>query len=167
MYVYITYDRYERNEWFSVSRIETNKARAMKSFVNEDLPDFIGYGPDDCHSFQLQRVWMSGKDHKKLCWLIENEGHLNKEQEEELKEILIAIYDEDDTDDRFYDFETIYSTDGCSDNVELIDFYMANYDYEILDGEDEYDTRDRISNLVYNNEELYNEVLKKYIKANY
>ena len=36
MHVYITYDRYEHNEWLAVYTIETNRQRAIKKFKEED-----------------------------------------------------------------------------------------------------------------------------------
>lgn len=166
MNVYITFDRYERNEWFYVYRIETNKARAIKFFKEEDLPNFLGYGPDDCHSFQLMKVIMSKKDYERLCYMVENEGNTEINCDKELEEMLIAIYEQNEND-RFCCYEVLYFTDGCSDNVEIVDFYIANYDCNIVNGEDENDVRDRIADMIYNDNELYNKIMREYIKANY
>ena len=166
MNVYITFDRYERNEWFYVYRIETNKQRAIKHFKETDLLSFLEYGPDDCHSFQLMKVVMSKKDYERLCYMVENEGNDEINCDKELEKMLISIYEENEND-RFSCYEILYSTDGCSDNVEIIDFYMVNYDYDIRDGEDEDSVRDRITDMIYNDSELYNNIMREYIKENY
>ena len=155
MRVYITYDRYEHDEWLSIYTIETNKQRAIKKFKEEDLPSFLGYGPDDCHSFQLQKVEMSKSLYDNLLkW---NESS-DKYDEENLKELLIAIFDEEEE----FEVETLYSTDG-SDNWDLLRFYASinGLDY------DEDDVAEEIQEKLFNNDELYNEVLKKYIALNY
>lgn len=59
MEVYITYDRYEHDEWYDISWIGINKEQAIKQFKEQELPSFLEYGPDDCHSFQLVEVVMS------------------------------------------------------------------------------------------------------------
>lgn len=156
MKVYLTYDRYERNEWLSVHRIETNKARAVKFFKEKDLPDFLAYGPDDCHSFQLQKVEMSKEMYLTLCKWVEAEGS-HSETNYALKNLLISIYEEDGD----FEVETIYSTDGCSDNFELLRFYADMYHLDYDEMEDEIQER------LCNNEELYMKVLKEYIRCNY
>lgn len=162
MNVYITFDRYERDEWYSVYHIETNMMRAIKHFKTVDLIDFLSYGPDDCHSFQLMKLVMPKKEYKRLCWLVDNEGSLSQEDKDELRDLLISIYDES-----IYDAEVLLFTDGCSDNCELIDFYIDTYGIEMEDGEDKYDRHSRVANKIYNDEDLYLEVLKKYIAVYY
>lgn len=160
MFVYITYDRYERDEWYSISHIETNKKRALKHFLDEDLPDFISYGPDDCHSFQLQKVWLSKDEYLKLC-------HINEEgSDEDVKEFLMPIYNEDG-----YDVETIASTDGCSDLYEMMEYYRDNYllhDPNVIELNLDDDELDSLAyENLYNDEELFEAVLKEYIKKYY
>ena len=53
MVVYICYDRYEHDEWINVEYIGTDKDESIRKVKEEILPDFLMYGPDDCHSFQL------------------------------------------------------------------------------------------------------------------
>lgn len=160
MFVYITYDRYERDEWYSISHIETNKKRAIKHFLEEDLPDFISYGPDDCHSFQLQRVQMTKEEYLKLC-------HINEEgTDEDVKEFLMPIYNGND-----YDDEIIFSTDGCSDLYEMMEYYRDNYllhDPNVIELNLDDDELDSLAyENLYNDEELFEAVLKEYIKKYY
>lgn len=153
MNIYIAYDRYERDEWYSVYHIETNRHRAIKHFKEIDLVDFISYGPDDCHSFQLQKVVMTRMQYQKLCELCKRDTY-NKE----FIEFMIGIYDETE-----YEVETISYTDGCSDNFELIEFYCRQIGIEADDEDAIYDAEEKL----FNDEELYMKVLKNYIKIYY
>lgn len=158
--VYITYDRYEHDEWYSVYSIETNKRRAIKQ-CKKDLFDFISYGPDDCHSFQLQRVQMTKEEHKRLCELVNKKDYVefDKGEEGELKKILMDIFDKCNWGDE----DVIIFTDGCSDNVDLIEFYCARHGIS----PDDEDAIDEVENLLNNDTDLYEETLRKYISATY
>lgn len=152
MNVYITYDRYEKDEWYSLYGVETNKRRAIKKFLEEYLPDFLDYGPDDCHSFQLQKVILTAKEYKKLLYLNEHGS------DEEIKEFLMPIFDEDD-----FEVETLFATDGCTDNWEIFKLYCE----EIGVSEDDEDTYDKAQEKFFNDDALYTEYMKKYIKIYY
>ena len=161
MNVYITYDRYEHDEWLSVFNIETNKERAQTHFIEEDLPDFLSYGPDDCHSFQLQRVKMTKEEYHRLCDLVDREGDkdFTDEEAEELRNILINVFENCDWNSE----DTIFQTDGCSDISDLPRFYcMMNG----LDDEDE-DIIQEVEEKIFNDEELFDEVLREYIRISY
>ena len=153
MNIYIAYDRYERDEWYSIYHIETNRLRAIKHFKEVDLVDFISYGPDDCHSFQLQKVVMANKGYRELLDVYKNGS------DEDIKDFMMPIYDEDDE----FEVETIFFTDGCSDNFELIEFYCRRIGIEA----DDYDAIEEAEENLFNDEELYLKILKDYIKCNY
>ena len=162
MNVYITYDRYEHDEWYSVYHIETNKARAIKHFKEVDLIDFLAYGPDDCHSFQLQKVVLTKKEYLELIDLVENDART----EEELKDFLINIYDERD-----YEVETLMSTDGCSDVWDIVKYYAESYTFkqncENYDNCDEDELLNIAQEQLFSNDELFAQIAKEYIKYNY
>jgi len=153
MNVYITYDRYEHNEWFNVYQV-TNRISEVRKDYKKHLMDFIGYGPDDCHSYQIQVLQMTKQEYLCFKYIIEN-----KSDSEEFDKLMEMVYDEcipchyDDTN-------CLLSTDGCSDNVDLIDFWI---EYKGLDEND----RDQIEEDIYNDEDLYYKVLKKYISQTY
>ena len=153
MNIYIAYDRYERDEWYSIYHIETNRLRAIKHFKDVDLVDFISYGPDDCHSFQLQKVVMTSEQYRELLDVYKNGS------DEDIKDFMMPIYDENDE----FDVETIFFTDGCSDNFELIEFYCRRIGIEA----DDYDAIEEAEEKLFNDEELYLKILKDYIKCNY
>lgn len=152
MNVYITYDRYEHDEWYSIYNIETNKQKAIKHFKEVDLVDFLSSGPDDCHSFQLQKVIMSKRQYLKLLHLFE-EG-----TEHNITKFMIPIFDETE-----YEVETIFFTDGCSDNISIVEYYC---DCLGVDKDDE-DEKDAVCERIQEDDNLYNKYLKEYIKFNY
>lgn len=152
MNVYIAYDRYERDEWYALYGVETNKRRAIKKFLEEHLPDFLDYGPDDCHSFQLQKVVLTAREYKELLYLDEHGS------DEDIKEFLMPIYDEDD-----FEVETLYCTDGCTDNWEIFELYCE----EIGVSKDDEDAYNEAQEKFFNDDTLYTEYMKKYIKMYY
>ena len=160
MNVYITYDRYECNEWLSVYHIETNRQRAIKHCKEEDLIDFISYGPDDCHSFQLQKVVMSKEQYKRFCYMVEHEGDPEANPDEELKKMLISIFDEDAQ----WESEIIIQTDGCSDAFEVAKFYCEKNGIDI---EDEEYIEDDVCEMLFDDDELFEQYLREYIKIYY
>lgn len=162
MNVYITYDRYENDEWYSIEHIETNKQRAIKHFKEVDLPDFLAYGPDDCHSFQLQRVEMTKKQYDTFMkWIEEGQSLENYgTKSSELFEFMVDLFDGTGV---VGDTSVLFSTDGCSDNFELIEFYCQHLGIDA----DDYDARYEIEEKLFNDEELYTEILKQYIAMYY
>ena len=150
MKVFITYDRYEHDEWYSVYHIDTDEQSAIEHFIEKDLPSFLSYGPDDCHSFVLQEVNMTKKKFELLCKLNETSN-----KENELKEMLMEIYDSGEG--------VLYFTDGCSDIQEIIRLYCED---NFIDPED-CDTYNNACEMLFNNEECWNEYMNKYIENTY
>ena len=81
MDVYLTYDRYEHNEWFYVYHIGTDYDNTYKSLIEENLFSFISCGPDDCHSFQMVKISISRNTYYKLRkWV--NADELDREEQD-------------------------------------------------------------------------------------
>ena len=162
MNAYITYDRYERDEWYSIYNIETNRQRAIKHFREVDLPDFLAYGPDDCHSFQLQRVEMTKKQYDTFMkWIEEGQSLENYgTKSSELFEFMVDLFDGTGVAG---DTSVLFSTDGCSDNFELIEFYCQSIGIEADDDDAIADAEREL----LNDDELYNKILKEYIAMYY
>ena len=53
MRVYLTYFRYDRGEYYSIYNLDTSLQRSVKSWKENDLPNFLGYGPDDVSQLYL------------------------------------------------------------------------------------------------------------------
>ncbi len=154
MKVYITYDRYEHDEWFNIYQITTKMSEVRKEY-KKNLIDFISYGPDDCHSYQIQIVDLTKEEYELLKSHVDN----TIDDDDEFMELMIKIYDECRWC-HYPDSNCLISTDGCSDNVDMVDFWI---EYKGLDEDD----RDQIEEDIYNDENLYQKVLKKYINNTY
>ena len=165
MKVYIIYDRYEHNEWFNVSHVGTDRQESYNKCIEEDLPDFLCYGPDDCHCFQLVGVEMKKSQFKKLLdWMEQYKGSCDGS--------------EDDTE--FYDFmcdlyggfeeysevvENLVHTDGCSDFYEIVRYYcqMKGLEPEDVDDDVEYELQCELCE----DDDLFRTVTKEYIRSTY
>ena len=160
MKVYITYDRYENNEWFSVDTIETSLVRSLKKFREKDLPNFISYGPDDCHSYQIQKVEMTKKEYEQLLeW--DKDPNQTLDSSSDYYNFMCDIYDRVGCVE--YEDDIIRCTDGCSDIFELPHFYG------LMSHQDTSDEKvyNRIMDRLLDNEEFFDETLKEYIRCNY
>ncbi len=164
MKVYITYDRYEHNEWFSVDTIETSLKRSYKKFKEEDLPSFLEYGPDDCHMYQLQRVDMTKKEYEQLLsWMSDPTQSLEDygDNSSDFYKFMCSIYDRSGCVDCE---DVICSTDGCSDFYEIIKFYGM---MKGIDPEDFEDFEDELQEELCSDDDLCHRVVLEYVKRNY
>lgn len=164
MKVYITYDRYERDEWYNVDNIDTSLTRSLKKFIENDLPSFLKYGPDDCHSYVLQRVDMTKKEYEQLLsWMNDPTQTLEDcgSESSDFYNFMCEIFDR--TGNSKYKDDIIRSTDGCSDIVELPHFYGLMSHQDTSD-EDVYD---EIMERLCNDDDFCNMVIKEYIRCNY
>ena len=158
MKVYITYDRYERDEWFNIYNISTRKTESIKHCREVDLYDFMSQGPDDCHSFQLQVVDMTKEEFKLfLGWYTENQSLENygKESSNLFKKMVEIFDDSNDT--------CLIYTDGCSDYYDMIHYYGRKKGLDTSDDDIFYDLEEELMN----DEELQEKILKEYIKNTY
>lgn len=166
MKVYITYDRYERNEWFCVYHIGTDMDDAIKHCKEKDLVDFISYGPDDCHSFQLQEVKMTKKQYQQLLeW--DNDDMMSLEDSDSpYYQFMCDVYENVGYLD--YDHEILISTDGCSDFYEIVTYYGVFYKGEDVEDFDcDSDNFDDYQEELCSDNDLFEKVLKEYINDTY
>jgi hypothetical protein len=157
MKVYITYDRYERDEWYNIYYVSTNRDESINHCLEVDLVDFITYGPDDCHSFQLQEVEMTKEEYDTFKKWIDEEQDLENygPDSSELFNKMYEIYD---------DYENIIiSSDGCSDFYDLVHYYGNIKGVDTLDDM----IFDEVNNELMSDEELFYKVLRDYIKHTY
>ena len=162
MKIYITYDRYERDEWFNVYNVSTNKDDAVKHCLEKDLVNFISYGPDDCHSFQLQEVDMSKKEYDTFTKWVEEDSTPadNGSESSDLYKYLVELFDKTGVAGNT---SVLISTDGCSDNVDIVHYYGKQKGLDTTDDDVYYDLEEEL----FNDEELYEKVLKDYIRDTY
>ena len=169
MKVYVCYDRYEHNEWFSVYSIGTDRDKMIEKCKKEDLPSFIEYGPDDCHSFQLVCIDITKSQYNKLKKWSEEIGSIEDYGDDEHRdfyEFMCEVHDEE------YTVETLIFSDGCSDVFEVVKYYGVMY--KNVDCEDVSDVEwlyseegEEYQEELMNDEDLWKKVLREYILDTY
>lgn len=164
MKVYITYDRYERDEWYNIYHVTTDKEESIKHCKEEDLPNFISYGPDDYHSFQIQEVEMTQEEYEQFKSWVDDDSQSLENYGDKSSDLFKKMYEYfDRLGDPKYRSEIILSTDGCSDNVDIVHFYGKQKGLDTSDDNIYYDIEEEL----FNDEELYKKVLKDYINNTY
>ena len=173
MVVYICFDRYERDERYNVFHIGTDRDESIRKCKEEILPDFLCYGPDDCHSFQLVQVEMSKKDYNQLLKWDKDENHTLENYGDESSDyfkFMCELYDL--TGEVQNQGCILISTDGCSDYYEIVRYYSVFYKNkeveEVSDHDwlytDEYE--DYYEELT-SDEDLCTKVIKEYVRDTY
>ena len=164
MKVYITYDRYERDEWYNIFHVTTDREESIKHCKEVDLPDFISYGPDDCHSFQIQEVEMTQEEYEQFKSWVDDDSQSLENYGDESSDLFKKMYEYfDRLGDPKFRSEILLSTDGCSDNVDIVHFYGKQKGLDTTDDDIYYDLEEEL----FNDEELYDKVLKQYIEETY
>ena len=171
MKVYVCLDRYEHNEWIRVFYVGTDRDESIKHCKEVDLPDFLNYGPDDCHSFKLIEVEMTKPTFKKLLKWVEEFGSCEgTEKDQEFYEFMVDLYEEHgELSDVL---ETIIFTDGCSDYTEIVRYYSVFYKNKDIEevGEFEWIYSDEYNEYyeeLMNDDELCTKVIKEYVQDTY
>ena len=167
MKVYIIYDRYECNEWFSVDYIGTRKSDSIKEFKEKCLPEFLEYGPDDCHSYQLQVVNLTKKQYEQLLeW--DNDPNMSLESGP-YYDFMCEVYEQCDWSDTG---NVLLSTDGCSDFYEIVRYYSVFYKNKDVEEVSEHewlftDEYDEFYEELTSDDELCEKVIKEYVRDTY
>lgn len=166
MKVYICYDRYEHDEWFSVYSIGTNRDEMIRKCKEEDLPSFIEYGPDDCHSFQLVEVELTKRWYEQLLKWDKDDTQSLEDDSSDYYNFMYDLYHGQ------FETDTIISTDGCSDFYEIIKYYSVMYknkDVEEVEDVDWLysDESDEFQEELFNDDELSKKVIREYILDTY
>lgn len=157
MKVYITYFRYDRGEQYSIYNLDTSLQRSVKSWYNEDLPNFLGYGPDDVSQLYLVKCSLPKSDVE----IIKNFMNSNEDYDEDFYNLMETV---DDIG------EEIFCTSG--DEVwEVLEFFCKRFrrfidpsKYSITGSEDEDELREILQEILFDNDDLWDKVLKYYIE---
>jgi hypothetical protein len=173
MRVYICFDRYERDEWYNVFFIETDRGESIRKCKEETLPDFLNYGPDDCHSFQLVEVEMTKRDYNQLMkWFndptqsLENYSSNNSDY----FNFMCELYDLTGCPEN--QGMILISTDGCSDYTEIVRYYSVFYKNRDLEDVSDFewvfsDEYDEYYEELTSDDGLCEKVIKEYVQDTY
>ena len=166
MNLYITYDRYEHDEWFYIYGYGTNRNLEIKKCKEEYLPDFFSGGPDDCHSFQLQRVEVTPTMYRNFVRWNEEDQSLEKHGGDRDSELFKFM-------ERAYDLsgmgvgsnpDVIICSGGCDDIFDIVRFYGNK---KGLTDEEVEECMDELQDEVFNDDELFMKTAKEYIRKYY
>ena len=152
MKVYIIYDRDECNEFFSIYSI-CKTFKQFKEVYKGDIKSFLEMGPDDCHTFIGQEI------------------NITKEQLQTLENYM----EDEDNDDGtgFSLMEEIYEQSNNTNclfsldnyvNYEVFDHYMLMEHPDIDEDTEEWD---EYQEQFYDDDNLYETELEKYIDDNF
>ncbi len=163
MKIYLTYYRYDRGESYSVYHIDRSLKNSLKHWKEEDLPSFLGYGPDDVSQLYLIQCDLSKSEIEVLKDYMESKSDFDIEFEN----LIDSIHEECDNDD------IICSTTG-EENFEVLEWFQEHFrsfinpdDFweEIPDDEDE--LNDDLQQILFDNDDIFETVLKQYIDCHY
>ena len=164
MKIYLTYFRYDRGECYSIYNIETNLKRSLKHWTDEDLPDFLGYGPDDVSQLYLVRCDLTKSEVQVIKDFMESDEEYNKDFWDLMEKI-------DDTGEEI----CCTSGDEVWSVVEFVCEYCRTYLlYNLmskyipnLNFNDKDELKEQVQEIIFNDDDLWDEILKIYIKTYY
>jgi hypothetical protein len=158
--VYITYDRYEHNEFFAILHIDKNMQSAIKHYEQEDLFKFLSFGPDDCHTFQLQKVNMTPKEYNRFINLVKKYG-TEEIDDGPLYDIMVDIYERIRTvaDEREY----VLDASDCDEIEDVVEFYCKKQGLDYNDDDTRYDAEDEL----FGDSDVFEKWLKEYLADKY
>ena len=164
MKVYLTYFRYDRGETYSIYNLETSLKRSWKSLKETDLPDFLGYGPDDVSQLYLVRCDLTKSEVQLIKDFMESTEEYNKDFYDLMKKI-------DDCSEELWctSGDEVWSVvefvcEYCKTWVLFDEFHKY---YSTLNFDDEDELKEQIQELIFDDDNLWDTVLKKYIKTYY
>ena len=161
MKVYITYFRYDRDENYEIYRVDLNRQSSVKDYKENQLPNFLGYGPDDVSYLILKEVDLTPSEYSELLRLSKKTNDYDRET----IDFMIDIHDGDGEEIFFDSGDTIW---------EVLDFFIDSgvFDLEsiLMIDEEDYDDdelRELCQEKLFEDDDLFDFVLKTYIQKCY
>lgn len=167
MRVYVTYFRYDRGESYSIYHIDTSMRSSVQHWKEKDLPNFLGYGPDDVSQLYLLR-----------CNLTKTEIEVLKESmtsgsdsyDVEFDNLIDSIHEEMDQDDLIF----CTSGDECFEVLEWFQSHFRSFidplDYWETEDDiptDEEELNEELQQILFDDEQVWDFTLKSYIRTHY
>lgn len=166
MRVYVTYYRYDRGESYSIYHIDTSMRNSIKHWKEEDLPSFLGYGPDDVSQLYLVRCNLT----KTEIEVLKDSMISRTDYDVEFTNLIDSIHEDMDNDD------IIYYTTG-DENFEVLQWFQEHFRWFInplnyWETEDDIPTdedelNDELQQILSDDEPVFDLVLKRYIQTHY
>lgn len=146
--VYVVYDRYERDEFYQLYFVSN---RPNRKKWRECIKDFLGFGPDDCHSFYISRIVLEDDEYEQLMKFYTEDTDC---YDEELIDFMSNHICGNEREEEWYLFD-------CSDIYEMGKFYLEDTNQN-PDDEDELDS---LVEKFCEDDKFYDNVLNKWLKT--
>jgi hypothetical protein len=166
MKVYLTYYRYDRGESYSVYNIDRSLQRAYAHWKEKDLPDFLGYGPDDVSQLYLIRCDIS----KTELEILKEAKNALSDFDIEFDNLMDSIHEEVDEGDVLCQtsgeecFEVLqWFKNHFRSFINPLNFWATEEDIPT----DEDDLLDELRDILFDNDPIWDKVLKAYIQTHY
>jgi hypothetical protein len=166
MRVYVTYFRYDRGESYSIYHLDTSMRNSIKHWKEEDLPNFLGYGPDDVSQLYLIRCNLT----KTEVEVLKESMTSGNENDIEFINLIDSIHKETDDND------IIYCTTG-DENFDVLQWFQERFrwfinplDYWETEDDiptDEDELNEELQQILFDDEQVFDLVLKRYIHTHY
>ena len=166
MRVYVTYFRYDRGETYSIYHLDTSMRNSIKHWKEEDLPNFLGYGPDDVSQLYLIRCNLT----KTEVEVLKESMTSGNEDDIEFNNLIDSIHKETDDND------LIYCTTG-DENFDVLQWFQERFrwfinplDYWETEDDiptDEDELNEELQQILFDDEQVFDLVLKRYIHTHY
>ena len=166
MRVYVTYFRYDRGETYSIYHLDTSMRNSIKHWKEEDLPNFLGYGPDDVSQLYLIRCNLT----KTEVEVLKESMTSGNEDDIEFNNLIDSIHKETDDND------LIYCTTG-DENFDVLQWFQERFrwfinplDYWETEDDiptDEDELNEELQQILFDDKQVFDLVLKRYIHTHY
>ena len=163
MRVYVTYSRYDRGESYSIYHIDTSMRSSVQHWKEKDLPNFLGYGPDDVSQLYLIRCDLTGPEIE----VLQEARTSQSDFDIEFENLMDSIHEEVDEDDIIY----LTSGEECFEILEWFQIHFRKFinpdDFWDEIPEDEDVLNDELQQILFDNEPVWDKVLEHWIRINY
>ena len=156
MKIYLTYFRYDRGETYSIYNLETSLKRSLNHWYDKDVPNFLGYGPDDVSQLYLVKCNLSVSE----VDIIKNFMNSNEDYDKDFYELMKTI-DNNSDEIRFTTGDEVW---------EVLEYFYSRYTgfidpykYMTTIPTDEDELRDILQEILFTNEDVWDNVLKIYL----
>lgn len=165
--IYITFDRYERGEDFTIYHFCRNEEEAYQHCFEEDLANSVKFNRSyDFYTFRLQKVSLTRKEFRKFKKRLDTKPADFLERMR-LRTMLEKIYNCEE-----YETEILFSANTRQMSDDVIEYYLGENPYpKDFPSFEEYETAcneyDNRFSEIANSDKLFAEILDKYIKEEY
>jgi hypothetical protein len=165
MKVYLTYFRYDRGECYSIYNLDTSLNRSLKSWREKDLPNFLGYGPDDVSQLYLVKCDLTKSEVQVIKDFMDSDKDYDKDFYNLMNNKVHKCHEEICGTSGDETWEVVnFTCEYCNTMVLFTEFLPYR---STLDFDDKDTLREQVQEILFHDDQMWETVLKKYIKTYY